>query len=165
MAWETMKKATQIPRTKELEKELIKSMKKLSPNKSEEMIKLAIQKADTVPLWINNIYQAALHKYEDSDKYEARELGKIDHLSIKRIDKLPIHDWRDLQQIKNDICGSDREAVELYPSEDRVVDYANQFHLWVFPAGYSIPIGFKNGGVDFDTDRKDGTKQREKGGD
>lgn len=33
------------------------------------------------------------------------------HLSIKRNDQLPIHDWRDLQRIKNEILGPDKEAV------------------------------------------------------
>ena len=52
-------------------------------------------------------------------------------LSIKRNDRQPIHDWRDLQSIKNQIVGPDVEAVELYPAADRTVDQANQYHLWV----------------------------------
>ena len=54
------------------------------------------------------------------------------HLSIKRNDREPIHDWRDLQAIKNILCGEEVEAFELYPSEARKVDSANQFHLWAF---------------------------------
>ena len=54
------------------------------------------------------------------------------HLSIKRLDKQPVHDWRELQQIKNELVGPEHEAVELYPAESRLVDAANQFHLWVF---------------------------------
>lgn len=60
---------------------------------------------------------------------------------IKRNDRMPIHDWRHLQQIKNDICGEDREAVELYPATDRVNDGANQYHLWVLPKGKRMAIG------------------------
>jgi hypothetical protein len=63
-------------------------------------------------------------------------------LSIKRLDKLPIHDWRDLQRIKNELCGREREAVEIYPAESRLVDEANQYHLWVLPPGASAPFGF-----------------------
>jgi hypothetical protein len=54
------------------------------------------------------------------------------HLSIKRLDKEPIHDWRDLQEIKNMLVGKQYEAVELYPAESRRVDSANQYHLWCF---------------------------------
>lgn len=65
-------------------------------------------------------------------------------LSIKRNDQNAIHDWRDLQQIKNMLVGEECEAVELYPAESRKVDQANQYHLWAstdptfrFPVGYS----------------------------
>lgn len=54
------------------------------------------------------------------------------HLSIKRLDKDWMHDWRELQQIKNMILSPEHEAVELYPAESRLVDVANQYHLWAF---------------------------------
>jgi hypothetical protein len=53
-------------------------------------------------------------------------------LSIKRRDKEPIMDWRDLQAIKTQLCGPDAEAIQLFPSERRVVDTSNQYHLFVF---------------------------------
>jgi len=68
------------------------------------------------------------------------------HLSIKRHDKEPIHDWRDLQEIKNAICGPEYEAMELYPAEFRVVDAANQYHLYVImDKGVQIPVGYTTG--------------------
>jgi hypothetical protein len=54
------------------------------------------------------------------------------HLSVKRRDKEVIHDWRDLQTIKNMIIGPENEAFEIYPAESRLVDMANQYHSWVF---------------------------------
>lgn len=65
------------------------------------------------------------------------------HLAIKRIDKEPIHDWRAMQKIKNLMVGEENEAVEIYPAESRLVDMANQFHLWVFAdPTVRIPIGW-----------------------
>jgi hypothetical protein len=32
--------------------------------------------------------------------------------------------------------------MELYPAESRLVDQANQFHLWVMAEGESIPVGW-----------------------
>lgn len=64
------------------------------------------------------------------------------HLSIKRIDKAPIHDWRDLQAIKNMIVGPEHEGIELYPAESRLVDTANQYHLWCLRKGQRFPVGF-----------------------
>src|SRR5262245_23036673 len=46
------------------------------------------------------------------------------HLSIKRIDKEPIMDWRDLQAIKNILCGPEHEAFQLFPATSRCVDSA-----------------------------------------
>ena len=69
------------------------------------------------------------------------EVGDLVHLSIKRNDKLPIHDWRDLQRIKNEVLGPEHEAMELYPAESRIVDTANQYHLWCF-LGQRAPFGY-----------------------
>lgn len=66
----------------------------------------------------------------------------VTHLSVKRRDKAAFHDWREMQQIKNAICGPEREAVELYPAESRLVDTSNQYHLWVLPKGMQYPFGY-----------------------
>ncbi len=62
------------------------------------------------------------------------------HLSIKNRDRGTRHDWRDFQRIKNQLAGPDWEAVEVYPAEDRLVDMANQYHLWCF--AFKLPFGF-----------------------
>ncbi len=66
------------------------------------------------------------------------------HLSIKNRERSALLDWRDLQEIKNDLVGEENEAVQLFPAESRLVDEANQFHLWClkdpeerFPFGYT----------------------------
>tara|TARA_R110000824_G_scaffold334659_4_gene521243 strand:- start:197 stop:697 length:501 start_codon:yes stop_codon:yes gene_type:complete len=65
------------------------------------------------------------------------------YLSIKRNDKEVIWDWRELQEIKNLICGEDNEGMQLFPAESRLVDTANQFHLFVIKQpGLFIPVGF-----------------------
>jgi hypothetical protein len=85
-------------------------------------------------VWVNDIYQVFITTYDN---------GSLRHLSIKRHDRAPIHDWRDLQHIKNELVGAECEAVELYPAESRRVDEANQFHLYAFPSGYRVPFGFQ----------------------
>lgn len=64
------------------------------------------------------------------------------HLSIRRTDRKACRDWRDFQQMKNQLCGDEREGVELYPAESRLVDTANQFHIWVAPPGTHIGCGY-----------------------
>jgi hypothetical protein len=100
-------------------------------------------------VWINDEYQVNI------DKKTNHGLAgfTIWHLSIKRLDKEPIHDWRDLQQIKNMLVGKEYEAVELYPAKSRVHDSANQYHLWAFikyeegmttREAPTIPVGWTN---------------------
>jgi hypothetical protein len=63
-------------------------------------------------------------------------------LSIRRSDRSPRMSWRDLQRIKNDICGEEAEAIEVYPAESRLVDGANQRHLWVLKSGTTVGVGW-----------------------
>ena len=67
--------------------------------------------------------------------------GKLVWLSIKNMDNSARHDWREFQRIKNELVGPEVEAAELYPSESRLVDTSNQFHLWC-AAGFRFPFGF-----------------------
>ena len=89
-------------------------------------------------VWLNSRYQVNVrHCYCDRDF--------VAHLSIKRIDKSAIHDWRELQRIKNEIVGPENEALEIYPAESRLVDTSNQYHLWVFVnEDYRIGLGFRS---------------------
>ncbi len=63
------------------------------------------------------------------------------HLKIKAHDKRCVRDWRDMQRIKNEICGTEAEGVELYPAEDRLVDEVNEFHIYVLHPATSFPFG------------------------
>jgi len=69
-------------------------------------------------------------------------MGPVVWLSIKRNDRQIIHDWRELQRIKNAVMGEECEAVEIYPAESRIHDTANQYHLWCFAPGYQLPFGY-----------------------
>ncbi len=64
-------------------------------------------------------------------------------LIVRRLDGQPARDWRHLQRIKNQLAGEDREALELFPDERRLVDVSNVTHLWVLRRGQRIPFGFQ----------------------
>jgi len=108
---------------------------------SREEAKVQYNRLKQDKVWVNDLYQVNIDYNEDG------MLGEnIIHLSIKRRDKQPIHDWRHLQQIKNELIHPEREALELYPAESRVLDTANQYHLWVLDPGGKIPCGYRIGG-------------------
>ena len=100
------------------------------------------------------IEQLRRHSVYMNDKYQMNAhtliapfgefVGDVLWLSIKRRDKAPVHDWRDLQAIKNLIVGPEHEGFEIYPAESRLVDTANQYHLFVFfDPKVRLPVGFR----------------------
>lgn len=91
-----------------------------------------------VSVWLNSRYQVLIFSVEAPSVPG----GLMEHLSIKRLDQETIHDWREMQRIKNELCGPNRERVEIYPAEQRLVDTSNQYHLWVLPEGVEFPFGF-----------------------
>lgn len=83
-------------------------------------------------------------------RQEGAPRGVVTHLSIRRNDRKPLRDWRDLQRIKNDLCGPEAEGVELFPAESRLLDASNQYHLWVYYGrlAHGIPCDRQVGDAD-----------------
>lgn len=81
-------------------------------------------------LWKNRFYTVVKTVLEP-------ELGEASglHLSIRHNERKAVRDWRHFQRIKNELAGTEREAVEIFPPESQLVDTSNQYHLWVLPEG------------------------------
>ena len=90
---------------------------------------------DGEEVFVNSLYQV-------NKRPELLENGELSfwHLSIKRRDKAPGLPWRHKQYIKNDLCGPETTAIEVFPPESKLVDTANQYHLWVFPDPDLLPF-------------------------
>lgn len=84
-----------------------------------------------VEVWGNDEYEATIEHAPSGWAY----------ITLKRYDRHAIRDWRHLQSIKNEVVGAEREAFEIFPAESRLMDTANQYHLWVLPEGESISVG------------------------
>lgn len=92
--------------------------------------------------WLNRVYQVAVRDHDPGEEWPA-----MVHLSIKRLDRQrPGQErFRDFQRIKNELVGPECEALELYPAESRLVDSADQFHLFaVKEPGVRFPFGFSS---------------------
>jgi len=97
-------------------------------------------------VFLNDTYQVNVRRDAKNGFTDGKML--MVHLSIKRRDKRAIRDWRHFQQIKNELVGPECEAIELFPAESRLVDGANQYHLWCLAeAGMMFPVGFMERGV------------------
>lgn len=85
--------------------------------------------------WSNGLWNVSARHYQSGFPIGG---GEYVLLCIHCEDGEPRHDWRIFQQIKNQLCGDEWEAVELYPAESRLLDPSNMFMLWCAP---QIPIG------------------------
>ena len=110
---------------------------KLTKEQAEVQVKESIMGR----VYKNDTYQVLIRDAEVSQGFP-----EMLWLSIKRLDREPIRDWRDLQKIKNILVGEENEGVELYPAESRLLDLANQFHIWVLKnPQIKFPFGFNDG--------------------
>lgn len=96
-----------------------------------------------VAFYSNRIYACAVYPPDSNG---------VGHVSVQRKDRAPARDWRELQQIKNDIFGAERVAVEIYPAESNLVDITNTTHLWVLPEGQDLGFGMKGRVTSYDPD-------------
>lgn len=136
-AWEPLERGTGRPFSPEQEARNVAELRKTDPAMTAEKMYAELDRGE---LWINKVYTVAVY-HNGADGAG----GEFIHLSIKRNDREPLHDWRDLQRIKSQLCGDEAEGVELYPAESRVVDMANQYHIWVFTK-LKLKFGFKTDG-------------------
>lgn len=86
-------------------------------------------------IWTSRDYVVSVRPYFDGNGW---------YLSLHNTNRTTDVPWTHKQQIKNDICGKEAEAVELFPSHSRLVDSKNQYHLWVLPKGERFPFGLND---------------------
>lgn len=95
-------------------------------------IKLREENTDEIlanaEVWASEFYEVHIRKKNPHTFGDDVDLW---HLAINTKDHEPTRDWRDLQEIKNIMCGKEAEGIELFPAESRLVDTRNQYHIWV----------------------------------
>ena len=75
------------------------------------------------------------------------EWGKVEHVTITAAEGVGQSDgsgdipWAVKMQIKNELFGEKRLAIEVFPTQDRLGDVCDCYHLWVFEKGFQLPFG------------------------
>lgn len=110
--------------------------KKLVHRRDDGLVEVAVAPGRVMAapreIWVNDLYRVSVSRFPAHNFIDG---GAFARIGIERHDQSAQHDFRDCQQIKNDVCGQDWEAMELYPAENRLVDPSNFFILWAFPPG------------------------------
>jgi hypothetical protein len=96
------------------------------------------------------IWMPQMDKYWESDdgySVMSRQIrtdwGKVEHISIQRFGAARGGDvpWMVKQEIKNELFGEDRVAIEVFPTEKNLVDMCDVYHLWLLPKEMKLPFG------------------------
>lgn len=77
-------------------------------------------------------YNGAMYEWDNSLTSCAMCNG---YLIFWSKDGQALHDWRDMQQLKNLILGPEYLAVEVFPPESELRDPSNAFYLWFWKPG------------------------------
>lgn len=71
--------------------------------------------------------------------------GNVEHVTISKgtgtSDGTGEVTWAQKQQIKNELFGENRFAIEVFPKQKNLVDVCDVYHLWVFDKKCEMPFG------------------------
>ncbi len=87
--------------------------------------------------------------YQVASRIISTEWGKVEHATVQIIDDSGFMSsngerdipWAVKQQIKNELFGEKRLAIEVFPKQKNLVDVQDVYHLWVFPKDFDLPFG------------------------
>lgn len=88
--------------------------------------------------WANNLYAVLIRPFADEAGNE------VIHLAIRTASQLE-PPWRDMQRIKNEICGEESTAVSVMPPASELVDEADMYHVWVLSHRLPFTLYSKRG--------------------
>ena len=133
----------EVPMPRRKAEEMILLIKKNAPAdwddaRIRENAEVLVQENDESKCYLSPMFQVL--KRILWDEQHGFESNSPTYLSIKRIDREPLCDWRAKQRIKNAILGDHWEGVELYPAEERLVDTSNQYHMFAWEAIFPIYV-------------------------
>ena len=146
--WQPLKRSPQSWVDEQTDR-VLADMEKRFPHISRE----AIEGQLSDETWGNDKYTVNVHLISGKGRNGFVELAIHNH------NRTPHIPWRHLQQIKNEVLGPEREAIQIYPAESRLVDTANEFWLYVYPTGEApmrkrgVKLGMDHGrNVSYDVD-------------
>jgi hypothetical protein len=136
--WTPLQKASALPKTAD---QLRVMAEEASRSAGREVTPAEIEaEYMNADLWMNDVYQV-----DRRDCGPDPAEGRMIWLSIKRNRPASRSTTGAISSgSSRSSCGAEAEGVELYPAESRVVDTANQYHLWAFTKA-KIEVGWQRG--------------------
>lgn len=89
---------------------------------------------------LNRAYKDKANEYAVMVRTVQTQWGTVQHACIRNVRSTDIP-WIEKQRIKNEIFGTERIAIEVFPKESQLVYEANMYHFWVLPEDMTLPFG------------------------
>lgn len=86
--------------------------------------------------WGNNLYAVLIRRFVDDNGCP------VTHLAIRTASQLE-PPWRDMQRIKNEICGPEATAIQVMPPASELVDEADMYHMWVLSERLPFTLAYE----------------------
>jgi hypothetical protein len=86
----------------------------------------------------NNLYVVLIRRFVDEQGEQ------VTHLAIRTASQLE-PPWRDMQRIKNEICGEEATAVQVMPPASELIDEADMYHMWVLASRLPFTLAKRTG--------------------
>ena len=114
--------------------------KTIPPKKAQEVLNIYSG------VWMPQLDRA----WESEDGYTvmSRQIktawGVVEHITVDRLGgdgfggDIP---WKIKQEIKDELFGFQRTAIEVFPSKKNLVDARDVYHLWLLPKDFKMPFG------------------------
>lgn len=91
-----------------------------------------VETAGKVTRWVGDLHWGSVESFDAGFPFGG---GPYKIIHIFALDGTARHDWREFQQLKNQLAGEEWEGLELYPAESRLRDVGNAYLLWCVPPG------------------------------
>jgi hypothetical protein len=89
---------------------------------------------------MDRVYRSKDNQYVAMIRTVQTDWGEVEHAAIRNLNSTDIS-WAEKQKIKNELFGTERIAIEVFPKESELVDAANMYHIWLLPEGMDLPFG------------------------
>jgi len=72
--------------------------------------------------------------------------GKVEHAAITITNSFSFNGeselpWSVKMEIKNELFGKNRLAIEVFPKDRNLIDIMDVYHLWIFQKNFDLPFG------------------------
>lgn len=117
--------------------------KKLYKKPKGKLEPINLDAVSAVPNWMTRAYKNNRYIVMINDHAQMTNGVTAIKAMVQRLDNTPIpRHWSEMQEIKNELFGSEAVGIEYYPAESELENTHNIYWLWILPEE-AIPVAVR----------------------